>query len=454
LQGNIPYMKNTILSLLILTGFSAASQCWQSVSAGFQCTSGIKSDNTLWSIGGTPSGDGSSNSLSPNAISIDSWQSLNCGYGYNTAVRNDGTLWAWGSNFYGQFGTGNTNNSDYPIQSGTASDWQAVYPGSASTVGVKADGSLWAWGMNTFGTLGTGNTTSSLLPIEVSTPFTDWEVISHKGLSTAGIRSDGSLWMWGDNTYGQLATGNTAQKLYPYMLGVDTDWMTCSSGHTTTFAIKTDGTLWSWGNNYGGQLGDGTTDNRFYPAQVGGETDWAAVAAGAFHVIALKTNGTLWSWGLNDVYQLGDDTIGSRTFPGQVGNDTDWIAISSSWSHNIALKTDGTAWTFGRNDIGELGTGSLEEVVGLSQVTCEVMGTAQHESLIPVIYTSPDWSQLHIYLPYGTIEKVTVFDISGKKVIERIDHLPIVDIAQLASGVYVASIRSIEGESHHKFVKQ
>ncbi|MCC4119152.1 hypothetical protein LLG90_27875, partial [Aromatoleum toluclasticum] len=80
----------------------------------------------------------------------------------------------------------------------------------------------------------------------------------------------------------------------------ETDWKAISAGREHSLALKTDGTLWAWGANNWGQLGDGTGADRSTPAPVNEETDWTAVSAGRDHSLALKTDGTLWAWGANN----------------------------------------------------------------------------------------------------------------------------------------------------------
>ena len=71
-------------------------------------------------------------------------------------------------------------------------------------------------------------------------------------------------------------------------------------------ALKSDGTLWTWGQNTYGQLGDGETTIRPLPAKVGADTDWSAISAGYYHAHALKSDGTLWTWGYNRFGQIMD----------------------------------------------------------------------------------------------------------------------------------------------------
>ena len=83
-------------------------------------------------------------------------------------------------------------------------------------------------------------------------------------------------------------------------------------------ALKSDGTVWAWGDNGYGQLGDGTTTDRTTPVQVSGLSGVTAIAAGCYHTVALKSDGTVWAWGYNGYGQLGDGTTTQRTTPVQV----------------------------------------------------------------------------------------------------------------------------------------
>jgi hypothetical protein len=121
--------------------------------------------------------------------------------------------------------------------------------------------------------------------------------------------------------------------------------------------VKTDGTLWCWGNNEYGQLGDGTNVGKNVPVQVSG-TNWVSVSAGGEHTCGIKTDGTLWCWGRNNYGQLGDGTNVGKNAPVQVSG-TNWVSVSAGKDHTCGVKTDGTIWCWGRNNYGQLGDGSL-----------------------------------------------------------------------------------------------
>jgi alpha-tubulin suppressor-like RCC1 family protein len=132
------------------------------------------------------------------------------------------------------------------------------------------------------------------------------------------VKSDGTLWTWGRNEWGQLGDGTMVNQSSPVQVGSTTNWRSVAAGHEHTVAVKSDGTLWTWGRNEWGQLGDGTMVNQSIPVQVGSATNWQSVAAGHEHTVAVKSDGTLWTWGGNSYGQLGD----GRTTPGKIGLPT------------------------------------------------------------------------------------------------------------------------------------
>jgi hypothetical protein len=280
------------------------------------------------------------------------------------AIKTDGTLWSWGYNAQGQLGLGNTISYSSPKQVGALTNWLTV-AAAYHTLAIKTDGTLWAWGNNNQGQLGLGNTVNYSSPVQVGL-LTNWLKVaaayaypSQSGFSVA-IQKNGTLWAWGQNTAGQLGLGNTTNYSSPKQIGLLTNWQDVSIFGLidfSTLALKSDGTLWSWGSNSYGQLGLGNLTSYSSPKQVGSLTNWLKIS-GSYHVLAIKTNGTLWSWGFNNFGQLGNGTNSQTQSPAQVGALTTWLNVSAGIYHSLVVKTDGTLWAWGNNTQGQLGLGN------------------------------------------------------------------------------------------------
>ena len=276
-----------------------------------------------------------------------------------------GQLWAWGVNGYGKLGDGTTTNRSSPVTVvGGQGNWKQVASADSHVAAVKTDGTLWTWGRNLSGKLGDGTTTDRSSPGTTAGGGTDWQFVAVGPTSSAAIKIDGTLWTWGRNLYGELGDGTTTSRSSPgTTAGGGTNWKSAAFGRSHMVAIKTDGTLWTWGLNTYGQLGDGTTTDRSSPGTTaGGGTNWKQISAGGYtgHQSAgIKTDGTLWTWGSNWYGVLGDGTTTSKSSPGTTdGGGTTWKQVSVGGNHMAAIKTDGTLWSWGWGGNGEMGDGS------------------------------------------------------------------------------------------------
>ncbi|OGS80034.1 MAG: hypothetical protein A3D31_08800 [Candidatus Fluviicola riflensis] len=282
------------------------------------------------------------------------WETVKSCYDQTAALRSDGTIWNWGFNQGGLLGNGSQeSNCIAPTQIGNDSDWKFVTVGAGFGFGIRTNGTLWAWGGNDYGQLGTGTTDNSLVPVQVGTD-SDWEYVSAGFGNTKAIKTNGTLWSWGWNNAGVQGNGGWDNVLSPAQTGTDSDWKMVSVGDNCALALKNDGSLWSCGSNDVGQLGIGSTVDQHQFVQVGTNTNWNYIAisinAGmSTRCLATKTDGTLWYWGRN-AFDIQDDYL---TSPQQLGTESDWkeVGLGSQVTY-MATKTNGTLWAWGLNTFG------------------------------------------------------------------------------------------------------
>jgi alpha-tubulin suppressor-like RCC1 family protein len=268
-----------------------------------------------------------------------------------------GGLWTWGDNTYGQ--TGETPYTvRYTPGQISGNNWlsgQRNSGGSLNASGIKTDGTLWVWGTNDSGSIGDGTRTSTGTPVNI--PGNNWKQICSTTFGGRAIKTDGTLWVWGDNGDSRLGDNTSTAKSSPVQTAAGgTNWKMVSGGYSHSAAIKTDNTLWVWGGSYFGQLGDGTQSNKSSPIQIAGTT-WKEISCGTYFTAAIKTDNTLWSWGRNQFGQLGDGTTTQRNSPVQIAGTT-WKFVSDGRNAASAIKTDGTLWVWGDNDYGQIGDGT------------------------------------------------------------------------------------------------
>ena len=272
------------------------------------------------------------------------WKQVAGGNNHIAAIKTDGTLWTWGLNGSGQLGINGTTTRCTPVTTfAGGTDWKQVACGSFHTVAIKTDGTLWTWGSNVYGQLGDNTTSNRLTPVTTFAGGTDWKQVACSN-HTAAIKTDGTLWVWGRNNSGQLGINevfNTKCTPVTTFAG-GTNWKQVACGRTHTAVIKTDGTLWTWGSNIYGELGTNDTTQRSTPVTTfAGGTNWKQVACGYVnYTSAIKTDGTLWTWGWNAYGQLGDNTAVNRSIPVTTfAGGTNWKQVASGFYHTAAIKT-------------------------------------------------------------------------------------------------------------------
>jgi alpha-tubulin suppressor-like RCC1 family protein len=324
---------------------------WTRVGGNNGTSIGIQSDGTLWTWGNSDAGllgtglafPAQPYTSSPIQVGGTTWAEVADGNPsqHMAAIRTDGTLWLWGSNSVGQLGDNTANNRSSPVQtvSGGA-NWAQVSLGESHSTAIKTDGTLWTWGLNTYGQLGDNSITTRVSPVQIA--GTTWKQVSGGASHLAAVKTDGTLWTWGAGTFGRLGLGDEVNRSSPVQVGGLTDWDEVHCGYNHTLALKTDGTLWAIGGaNNAGQLGLGSTAHQSSPIQIGVATDWIHVRGGLLQTAAIRFSGTLWTWGDNFNGGLGLNNTTNQSTPAQVGSLTGWQFVDGGGGtagHMLALR--------------------------------------------------------------------------------------------------------------------
>ena len=362
---------------------------------GYNYSAAIGSDGNLYTWGGNDDGQlGNGTTTNQNRpAQIDkpqgapegfTWKQVILGGWHSAAIGSDGNLYTWGDDGSGQLGDGTNTNQKTPTlvnkPQGTPEGftWKQVSLGGFHSAAIGSDGNLYTWGYNKYGQLGNGTTTNQNRPAQIDKPqgapegFT-WKQVILGGWHSAAIGSDGNLYTWGRNDDGQLGNGTTTNQNRPAQIDKPQGtpegftWKLASLGEHHSAAIGSDGNLYTWGNNQYGQLGNGTTTNQNTPILVNkpqgapeGFT-WTQASLGDGDSAAFGSDGNLYVWGWNKYAELGDDTTTDRYTPTLVGKPQGapdgftWTQASLGWYHSAAIGSDGQLYTWGSNSNGQLG---------------------------------------------------------------------------------------------------
>ena len=279
------------------------------------------------------------------------WLKAKAGGYQSGAIKQNNTLWLWGSNNYREIHSGDTIARSSPVQVGTDT-WSDFVTSFAGTVAIKTNGTMWAWGPNTTGFLGQNDVIERSSPVQIGA-LTNWSKVIASGQfrQVAAIKTDNTLWTWGQNLQGSLGHNDNSNKSSPVQVGGS--WSKFSFGYFIGSGIKTNGTLWLWGRDaYGMLCGlSGASQYLSSPVQLGASTDWSKVEMKAYQGVATKTNGTIWTWGRNNGGQLGlGNQVTNKSSPTQIGALTNWTGnIAVIDGNTLAIKGDGTLWGWGDN---------------------------------------------------------------------------------------------------------
>lgn len=343
---------------------------------------------------------------------------------------------AWGVNAHGQLADGTTVDRSAPVASSLPSDVVAVSGGGDFALALTADGRVLAWGAGREGELGDGAVVESDRLVPATVPdLHDVAAVSAGYFHGLALRRDGSVWSWGDNSYGQLGYAGpdrcdvvpcaTRPRVVPGLPRI----VAVAAAFHHSLALAEDGAVWSWGSGRQGQLGDGGQDESptprraQLPVQViaiaaGGSQSlaiagdgslwaWGAVdaqrtyrltptrvrvpavrtiSAGEHHALALGADGRVWAWGDDEFAQLGMVNLGTNPDPAPVPGLPSIAAVAAGTNHNLALTADGAVYSWGWNELGQLGDGTHATRATPAQVAglppAEALGTGAEQGFV------------------------------------------------------------------------
>jgi alpha-tubulin suppressor-like RCC1 family protein len=272
-------------------------------------------------------GNGSwSNSTTPSGVTMTLGSAIEIAAGnyHGLAIKTDGTLWAWGLNDRGQAGKPVATDIVLPVPAQVSGFTNAskISAGSNHSLVLKGDGTVWAFGYNGDGQLGNGNRTDSAIPVQVQGEgglgfLTGVSAVACGSQHNLALKIDGTVASWGSNNYGALGDRmnsgwSSAVPVAVYGLSGIT---AVAAGPNYGLALKSDRTVWAWGQNNFGQLGNGTALDSNFPVKVPSLSDIASIHAGDSFAFAVKTDGTVWAWGNGEFGQLGNGRIAFQYSP-------------------------------------------------------------------------------------------------------------------------------------------
>lgn len=289
-------------------------------------------------------------------------------------IKPDSSGWCGGSNVSGQLGIGidDLHQETLVRTIFTSTPWPGLNWITASfhnTCALDTGGLAWCWGEASKGKLGNGTTTPQANnPVQVSDGhrFTKLDV---GGDVACGLRQDGRILCWGDDTRGAMGNGASGASTTPFLMPDVGPWVKVAVGGRTACGIKADGTAWCWGQGNSGQLGNNTTTTTNQsPLLLADAGPWLDIVVSFAHACGIKIDGTAWCWGSADQGRLGNGTTtGTYSYPQKVLDDGPWLQLSTNKESDLTnastcgIKMDGSAWCWGNNEDGQLGDGTKEK---------------------------------------------------------------------------------------------
>ena len=227
-------------------------------------------------------------------------------------------------------------------------DTDRIFASGESVLGLNTNGTVYAWGANSYGQLGSGNLRQTAVPVPVA-GLSGVRAVQAGLYHSLALTRDGGVRAWGVNTSGQL--GTVVKGVYttlPVLVSGLSAVKVIAAGGTHSAAVGADGSVWGWGRMSG--------RSSAAPAKVYELQAIRTVVAGEDFNLAIRNDGSLWGWGSNTSGQLGIGRQGGSFYtPTRITLAKNVVAVSAGQAHALALLVDGSVWGWGANPHGQLG---------------------------------------------------------------------------------------------------
>jgi len=297
---------------------------------------------------------------------------VSAGETHTLAVTSVGEVYAWGSNAHGQLGVDDPRTEfaspqQVKIELYSEEKVIGVCAGYQHSVAWTDQGSVWSWGDNTYGQLGLGDKKLRRAPAKVSFgKKMRAQDLCCGAYHTVLVAEGGAVYVWGRNKAGQLGLESSGVRdvvsptaVAPFATEPDTV-VAVSCGASHTMATTAQGVLWAFGDNSAGQLGTGgklLSKQPPQPVECPGSGTWRAVVAGRVHTLGLSQEGVLYSWGQGSSGQLGLADSVQHPEPVEVKElkGAKISSIGAGASTSFAVTSVGELWAWGKNNVGQAG---------------------------------------------------------------------------------------------------
>jgi len=312
---------------------------------------------------------------------------VSLGFYHSAALTSEGRIFTWGYNDNGQLGNGTTIDKFTPTEItnqfnlAIGETITSVSLGGNHSSVVTSEGRIFTWGYNVYGQLGDGTLDNKLYPTEITNQFNlaIGELITNVSLGayhSSAFTSEGRIFTWGHNNHRELGDGTTVDKYIPtditsqFNLTIGETITSVSMGGNHSSVVTSEGRIFTWGRNDFGQLGDGTTTSKDVPTEITNKFNLAIgesitnVSLGAYHSSAITSEGRIFTWGLNNDGRLGNGTTVDKQVPTEITNQFNLAigetitSVSLGSDHSAAVTSEGRIFTWGRNYYGRLGDGT------------------------------------------------------------------------------------------------